>query len=387
VTISISGPGTWGTGKLSVLRLSASPAVLTGPGQTSTVTAALTNGAFELGDAGGAGAVWIQGVPGMPGTITVTVTHPVLGSRSVTIIAAAPAISAAPALDTSLRAGSVSLSVPAGWTAAPTTPLTFDALTPGSVFRASWRVTAPANLSLTGTGFLTAHAACSLRGQPVSDREQLPLGIGTTLAGAFDNAGISADASPCGADFDGFGNSYSATKLAGAGFGRGAAFSHHGIRFAMPDVAPGAADNVVCDGQVILLSGTGQKIGIVGGSTGGKPQAPDDGQTYGTGLNGKVSVIYADGTVTSTQVVADGTSNGVMAAQFIVDDWKLAPRAENDDVVVLSSYNSCKSGSVAGSSRLVYAAVPLIAGKQVQAVVLPVGGTSKVGIHVFALGL
>jgi len=77
----------------------------------------------------------------------------------------------------------------------------------------------------------------------------------------------------------------------------------------------------------------------------------------------------------------------VMAAQFIVDDWKLAPRAENDDVVVLSSYNSCKSGSVAGSSRLVYAAVPLIAGKQVQAVVLPVGGTSKVGIHVFALGL
>ena len=90
VTISISGPGTWGTGKLSVLAMSASPAVLTGPGQSSTVTATLTNGAFELGDAGGAGAVWIRGLPNVTGTITVTITHPVLGSQSVTIGATAP---------------------------------------------------------------------------------------------------------------------------------------------------------------------------------------------------------------------------------------------------------------------------------------------------------
>jgi hypothetical protein len=31
--------------------------------------------------------------------------------------------------------------------------------------------------------------------------------------------------------------------------------------------------------------------------------------------------------------------------------------------------------------------VPLIAGKQVRAVVLPAGGTARVGIHVFAVGL
>jgi hypothetical protein len=173
----------------------------------------------------------------------------------------------------------------------------------------------------------------------------------------------------------------------GAGFGRGAGFSHNGIGFAMPNVAAGSNDNVVCQGQVVLLSGTGQKIGFVGCSTGGSPQAPDDGQVYGTGLNGKVSVIYADGTVTTTQVVDLATSTSVMAAQFIVDDWKLAPGRENDIVVQLSSYNSCTSGSVSGANQLVYSAVPLIVGKQVQAVVLPTGGTAKVGIHVFALGI
>lgn len=389
VTISISGPGTWGTGKLSLLTMSASPAVLTGPGQSSTVTATLTNGAFELGDAGGAGAIWIHGMPNVVGTITVTVTHPILGSQSVTIAATAPApaVEAAPPLETSLRSGSLSLSLPSGWTSTAITPTTFASLVPGDVFRASWTVTAPANLTITNTAFLEAQAAYTVRTQPVSDGASLPLGIGTSFADAFNNVGISADASPCTADLDAFGNSYSAAGLAGAGLGRGAAFSHNGIHFVMPDAAPGTRDNVVCEGQVILLSGTGQKIGFVGASTGGTQQAPDDGAVYGTGLDGQVSVIYADGTVTTTQVVDLATSNSVMASQFIVDDWKLAPGRENDNVVVLSSYNSCKNGSVGSPSRLVYAAVPLIAGKAVQAVVLPTGGTAKVGIHLFAVGL
>ncbi len=108
---------------------------------------------------------------------------------------------------------------------------------------------------------------------------------------------------------------------------------------------------------------------------------------YGTGLNGKVSVIYADGTITTTQVVDLATSTSVMAAQFIVDDWKLAPGRENEVVVELDSYNSCASGSISGANRLLYSAVPLIVGKPVQAVVLPAGGTAKVGIHVFAVGI
>jgi beta-galactosidase len=45
---------------------------------------------FALGRAGGAGAVWIRG-RGQPGRIRVTVTHPALGAREVTIDAVGPA--------------------------------------------------------------------------------------------------------------------------------------------------------------------------------------------------------------------------------------------------------------------------------------------------------
>ena len=86
-----------------------------------------------------------------------------------------------------------------------------------------------------------------------------------------------------------------------------------------------------------------------------------------------------------------------MAAQFMMDDWTLAPGRENDIVVKLDRYNSCGSGSVSGGNRLLYSAVPLIVGKPVQAVVLPTGGTvlrvgalvipAVVGIHVFAVGI
>jgi beta-galactosidase len=388
VSISISGPGTWGTGKLSLLTMSANPAVLTGPGQSSTVTATLTNGAFELGDAGGAGAVWIQGQPNVTGTITVTVTHPVLGSTSVSISATAPspAVTSAPALDTSLQAGNMTLSLPSGWTSTAITPTTFGSLAAGSSFAASWEVTAPPDLSPTGTGFLSARASYSIRRQPSGDSQTLPLGIGTSLAGAFNNVGISADTNSCGGDLDGFGNSYSETQLSDAGFGRGARFTRNGIGFTMPNVAAGGNDNVISQGQVILLAGSGQKIGLVGSSTGGNQQV-EDGTIWGTGLSGKVSVIYADGTVTTTQVVETDTSTTVMAAQFIMDDWKTAPGHENDTVVQLSSYNSCKSGTIRGSNQLVYAAVPLIVGRPVQAVVLPAGGTARVGIHIFAVGL
>jgi len=73
--------------------------------------------------------------------------------------------------------------------------------------------------------------------------------------------------------------------------------------------------------------------------------------------------------------------------QFIVDDCQLAPGRENDIVVELASYSSCLGPSVSSANRLLYSAVPLIVGKEVQAVVLPTGGTAKVGIHIFGVGI
>ena len=45
---------------------------------------------FHLADAGGVGAIWVKTLPKSPGRIVVQATHPVLGTRSVTIRAVAP---------------------------------------------------------------------------------------------------------------------------------------------------------------------------------------------------------------------------------------------------------------------------------------------------------
>ena len=40
---------------------------------------------FDFAAAGGAGAVWIRSLPGSPGTVTVTATHPSLGRAVVRV--------------------------------------------------------------------------------------------------------------------------------------------------------------------------------------------------------------------------------------------------------------------------------------------------------------
>jgi beta-galactosidase len=42
---------------------------------------------FDFKTAGGAGAIWIRSQPGTPGTIAVTVSHAVLGSKTVVVTA------------------------------------------------------------------------------------------------------------------------------------------------------------------------------------------------------------------------------------------------------------------------------------------------------------
>jgi beta-galactosidase len=51
---------------------------------------------FAFADAGGVGAVWIRTLPGAAGTITVTATHPALGSGSAVIIAVPPGLTRKP---------------------------------------------------------------------------------------------------------------------------------------------------------------------------------------------------------------------------------------------------------------------------------------------------
>ncbi len=87
-----------------------------------------------------------------------------------------------------------------------------------------------------------------------------------TLGQAFDNVGTTTPANPGPGNFDGIGDSFSATGLAGDGLLPGARLLHDGLQLTWPDVAAGAPDNVLADGQTVALTGTGSTLGIVGAS-------------------------------------------------------------------------------------------------------------------------
>jgi hypothetical protein len=109
-----------------------------------------------------------------------------------------------------------------------------------------------------------------------------------SLQAAYDNVGISADATPATANYDGAFNSYSATALAGQGVTPGATLHFDGYTVKWPDIAPGHPDNVLALGQTIRLSGSGKEVLFIGSAVYGNQTA------YGTiGLGGVASERYA----------------------------------------------------------------------------------------------
>jgi hypothetical protein len=117
----------------------------------------------------------------------------------------------------------------------------------------------------------------------------------SSLAAAYNNTGIGNDASS--ANYDGSGFSFNAATLAAAGLSPGVAVSAGGLTFTWPNVPAGQPDNVVTDGQVIQVSGSGNTIGILGSGTNGTQ-------------SGSVVVTYTDGsTSTSTLSLADWYAN------------------------------------------------------------------------------
>lgn len=109
------------------------------------------------------------------------------------------------------------------------------------------------------------------------------------LAQAFDNVGVTAPSAPTAGNFDGIGDSFSASALAADALVPGQSLLHDGVSLTWPDVAPGQPDNVVAAGQTIALNGQGTTLGIVGASA------------YGSG-GGTFTVTYADGSTTTASV-------------------------------------------------------------------------------------
>src|SRR5580700_5208438 len=180
-----------------------------------------------------------------------------------------------------------------------------------------------------------------------------------TLAQAFNNVGITSTSHTAAGNYDGIGDSFSASGLAADALAGGQSLLHDGMTITWPDVAPGDPDNVVADGQTVALAGTGSVLGVIGASA------------YGS-TTGTFTVGYSDGTSSTATVT--------------LADWVDTSAASGTDLLATTAgWNPGGSTPVS----LFYAAIPLTAGMQVTSVTLPTVGAS-VGknvpaMHIFSL--
>jgi beta-galactosidase len=270
------------------------------------------------------------------------------------------------------------VTVPDGWTATARTPVTVRGVRSGATVTASWQVALPpaanpGQAPVQVGAVYTSHDRGGAGQRGVTYQTVDLLSTQATLADAFNNAGISDDSDVSAADFDGVGNSYSAQALAAAGLAPGATVTHDGITFTWPDTQPGQPDNAVAEGQTILLSGSGTTLGILGA---GSPSAE----------SGPGTVYYTDGSTSTFSVTLDNyfdasTGNDTIATLSYCNDSNAATAGDNG-----------APGQRDQAVYVFYTSAPLTAGKPVQAVTLPTGGTVPAsgrisGIHVFALAI
>ncbi|MCW3840687.1 NEW3 domain-containing protein [Micromonospora yasonensis] len=366
VTLDVVGPGAY-VGEVVTLEVKSTPELVR-PGEQATVTATVTNAAFPFGDNGGAGAVYVRTLAGLPGEITVRASHPTLGVGSVRITAASPQGEVHPnpgGLPSQvLENTELSLRTPDGWTVEELAGRVSSDVAPGFSATRQWRVTAPAAVTPAAPTTLTAQAAYAIRGQASATQMTAPVYLATTAPEAYDNAGISADANPSAADFDNNGNSYSREALAAVGLAPGATVTHDGVTFTWPDTEPGRPDNMLALGNTVAVSGRGSTLGFLAASS------------YGTGV-ARGKVLYTDGTSTKFS--------------FMIDRNTFAPMPGTDLIATTAYYNS-DNGVKKNPMYVFYQSVPIDSGKEVAAVALIDGcivapnGRIR-GVHVFAIGV
>ncbi|MEY9854501.1 beta-glucosidase [Catenulispora sp. GAS73] len=272
--------------------------------------------------------------PGASGTVTTTLANPSLAALSTVALG---------------------LTLPAGWTAANSTPDTFATVAAGATVSTTWSVTVPASQQpgphVIGVTETVGGAQAGISGT------QTTVAYPSLTAG-FNNVSITDDANHGPGNIDGGGNSFSAQALAAAGLNPGGQFTFSGLTFTWPSSAAGTSDNVEADGRSFSITGSGTTLGFLG--------AAANGQSSGT-----ATITYTDG---STQQFTLGFG-----------DWASTSPFPGSQVAVTSAYGNTSSGKSPWKASVFYDSVALQAGKTVQSVTLP-GGTSS-PLHVFAAAI
>lgn len=217
--------------------------------------------------------------------------------------------------------------------------------------------------SPAGTGTVDVTVTTASGSSPTGSADQFVYQAPySSLAAAYDNVGVTADNDTNAGNIDGFGSSFSASALAALGVSPGSQIRYGGLTFTWPDVPAGQADNVLANGQVIDLSGSGSSLGLLLTSV------------YPTQSTG--TIVYTDGT----------------SQQFTVNlpNWD-APRP-GDAVVFTTAYrNRPDNTQDTDKVSVFFVGVPLAAGKAVKQVILPaVGDTVGVGVpslHVWSAAI
>ncbi len=252
------------------------------------------------------------------------------------------------------------LSAAGGWTVAATSPSTFDRVDSGQSVQTTWSVTLPATAQ---PGRYPLTAMSTYRGARREDTTSAEMSVPyASLAAAFNNPGISADADPAAGDLDGGGFSYSAQALAAAGFTPGARITHSGLTFTWPTAVPGTSDNALASGQSVVLAGSGGRLGLLGAAD------------YGT-ASGIATVVYSDG---STQ-----------SFTLTLADWWSGTPAPGSDIVGTFDHINTAQGRRNQTVHLYAVSVALLPGKVVRYLMLPDISASAVAsqpaMHIFAV--
>ena len=200
----------------------------------------------------------------------------------------------------------------------------------------------------------------------VADAPVLQIASSSNPADYYDNYGISSDTDESCANYDGDGYSYSGTALANAGLTPGATVTAGGLSFTWPNVAACSRDNILADGQTLLVNGTAgaTTLGLLGSGSNGA-------------ASGTITINYTDGTSSTATVT--------------FNDWANGPSG-SDTAVATMPYRNSKSGTPQTITMYIYATtVPVDSSKTVASITFPDIGSTITGgataMHIFAVSL